>query len=83
MAVRAKFKVTSIAKREHYQRHPDGSIRTIDDIQLSPVTSGSEENKRFFDATPGGQITLPCLNVEASKQFEIGKEYYVDFTPAN
>lgn len=82
MAVRAKFKVTSIAKREHYNRNPDGSIRTIDDIKLHPVTSGSEENKRFFDATPGGDITLSCLNPEASQQFEIGKSYYIDFTAA-
>ena len=83
MAVRAKFKVISIAKREHWNKNPDGSIRTIDDIKLAPVTSGSEENKRFFNASPSGEITLGCLNPEASAQFEIGKEYYVDFTLAD
>jgi hypothetical protein len=52
------------------------------DINLSPVTGGSEENDRFFASTPTGTITLTTVNMEAAKQFENGKEYYVDFTPA-
>jgi hypothetical protein len=52
------------------------------DISLSPVYSGSEENKAFFSATPGGRIDLFIINPEVAKQFERGKEYYVDFTPA-
>lgn len=49
-------------------------------VHLAPVYSGSEENKQFFAATPGGQIGLYTVNQSALDQFEQGKEYYVDFT---
>lgn len=51
-------------------------------VTLSPVTSGSEENKAFYKWTPGGSIQLETVNTEAAKQFEPGVEFYVDFTPA-
>ena len=50
-------------------------------VHLSPVYDGSEENKAFFASTPGGQVSLYTLNEAATAQFEVGKEYYVDFTP--
>jgi hypothetical protein len=52
-------------------------------IEFSPVYTGSEENKSFFEATPGGHIILNTVNAEASAHFEVGKEYYIDFTLAN
>jgi hypothetical protein len=67
--VRAKFRVHHI--------DPVGPV-----IKMSPVYSGSEENKSFFASTPGGSIDLYTVNPEAAKQFESGREYYVDFTPA-
>jgi hypothetical protein len=67
MAVRAKFKCHSNANGI---------------VSLWPVMDGSEENKAFWDATPGGQITLTITNPAAKEQFEVGQEYYVDFTPA-
>jgi hypothetical protein len=51
-------------------------------VYLNPVYSGSEENKKFFSSTPGGQISLNILNDSALAQFEQGKEFYIDFTPA-
>ena len=57
--------------------HLDGN-----NVYLSPDYTGSEENKEFFAATPGGQIGLYTVNQSALDQFEQGKEYYVDFTPA-
>lgn len=65
--VRAKFKCDY--RRDAY-------------VALSPVYSGSEENKAFFAATPGGQILLHVVNESAAVQFVEGQEYYVDFTPA-
>jgi hypothetical protein len=52
-------------------------------ISLTPVSSGSEENKKFWKYTPSGKIELSTINQDAADQFEVGKEYYVDFTPAN
>ena len=72
MSVRAKFKVDSVT------RHAGGSA----EISMSPVTSGSEENKAFWKYTPGGQLKMSCMNPEATEQFEPGTEFYVDFTPA-
>lgn len=73
--VRAKFKVNSY--ETNLQKNEE--CRTV---KLSAVSDGSEENKRFFKFTPNGQITIGLLTPEAWQQFELGKEYYVDFSPA-
>lgn len=51
-------------------------------IKLDAVVNGSEENKEFFRWTPSGQVALHCVNEKANNQFVVGKEYYVDFSPA-
>ena len=65
--VRAKFYVTKVEGGE---------------IKLVPVIEGSKENKEFFHYTPFGEIRIGTINPEAIKEFEVGKEYYVDFTKA-
>lgn len=70
--VRAKFVCESVAKTR-YGHHT---------VRLTPVTGDSEENKKFWKWTPTGSIEFGTINDEAVKQFEPGKEYYVDFTPA-
>ena len=40
------------------------------------------ENKRFWDATPQASLEMTIKN-EAAQVFALGKEYYVDFTPAD
>ncbi len=67
MAVRAKFRCTS----------KDGGT-----VQFDAVTSGSEENKTWAKYTPSGQLRMQIDNPAASDQFEAGKEYYLDITPA-
>ena len=52
-------------------------------INMLAVTCGSKENESFFKWTPSARIEMQTLNEDASKQFIVGKEYYVDFTPAN
>lgn len=71
MSVRAKFKVDSIT--DYGQQK---------DIRMSPVHSGSEENKAFWKWTPSGSLVLGTINEEAAKQFVPGKEFYIDFTSA-
>lgn len=78
MSVRAKFVVQSYETR--LDRSGDGAeLRTV---KLTAVYSDTPENKKFFRWTPNGTIEIGVLNPEAWKQFELGKEYYVDFTPA-
>lgn len=76
--VRAKFTVREITRTKHWDK-TKGEIQTI---VLSPVSDGSDENRRFFEASPTGEIKLGTVNEAAARQFELGKAYYVDFTPA-
>lgn len=88
MTVRAKFRVdhisppTPLMKTDHSTTPP--TSREVDTfaVALSPVTSGSAENEKFYELTPGGSISLSIVNAETVKSFEVGKTYYVDFTPA-
>ena len=73
--VRAKFRVEAITPGNI----TDGVGKSI---TLTPVTTGSKENEEFYRWTPGGNILLSTVNEAAASQFEIGKEYYVDFTAA-
>jgi hypothetical protein len=72
LTVRAKFVVAAVTARQ-------GSR----DVELVAVTSGSDENKSFWQYTPAGNIKLSVVNEAAAAQFQPGQEYYVDFTPAS
>ena len=48
-----------------------------------PDETKNDENARFTKATPWGDISLGIDNPEALAQFEVNREYYVDFTPAS
>ena len=78
MQVRAKFAVQSITLTKHWDKSK-GHIATI---KLNPVGGDSAENKAFYEATPCGSIELGTINEAAAAAFELGAEYYVDFTPA-
>lgn len=72
--VRAKCRVNSITLHTHGQT----------DVRMTPVYSQdpNHENKKFWDATPSGEIALNITKPEAAQAFEVGVEYYVDFTKA-
>ena len=79
MSVRAKFKVDTIERTLY------GS-EELATIKLSPVYKNNDsnsENSQFWKWTPCGSIQLGTINEAVAKQFELGKEVYVDFTPAN
>ena len=46
------------------------------------VYAGSEENDKYFKATPSARFDVQTVNEGAASKFEIGKNYYVDFIPA-
>lgn len=95
MSVRAKFLCTGY-NAAHSNNYPhkkeDGSIDytkpepiELRSVKLSPVYGNGDpnhENTKFWNASPSGSIELGTVNPGAWEQFEIGKEYYVDFTPA-
>jgi hypothetical protein len=75
VAVRAKFTVQSITQHAGWK---DARV-----VRLSPVAAdGIPENERYHKYTPSGSIELTIDNPAASGQFELGKSFYVDFTPA-
>lgn len=88
MSVRAKFKLV------RYEATVASVGKCVDGVYMSrevearslimaPVIGPPDsENGRFFAATPSGEIRLGVVAEEAWSQFELGKEYYLDFTPA-
>jgi hypothetical protein len=55
-------------------------------VKFVPVTSGSEENKRFYAATPCGSVEFTVS--QAAKESlgldvaRLGSPFYVDISPA-
>lgn len=88
--VRAKFKVVRIECGMGYKRDFDKDGKELwtaaeqRTVVLSPVFSSDpqSENAKFWNASPSGEIKLGMINQEAWGEFELDKEYYVDFTRA-
>jgi hypothetical protein len=72
MTILAKFKVGSVTDFGNNNH----------DVAMSPVTSGSEENKSFSKWTPSGKIEMHITNPECIGFFQAGEEYYVEFRKA-
>lgn len=79
MATRAKFQCQRIEDVKY-------AGYSVKKVVLTPVTpqnsTGKPEDKDFWQSTPSGEITMSIDNEAASKQFEPGKKYYVDFSLA-
>ena len=74
-ATRCKMKLVSIAEAYNNGRT----------VKFSPVQSGSEENRKFYAATPSGSCEF-TVSEQAAKSLgldagKLGSEFYVDFTP--
>lgn len=73
MTVRAKLKVTSITDF-------GGGVKTLRfDAQYD---DSIPEDQKFEQYTPTAHAEFRITNPAALAQFEVGKSYYVDFTPA-
>lgn len=81
MAVRAKVRVTGRHETTHITG--DGNVQGVI-VTMQPVygTDADPGNKQWSKWTPSGEIRLDITNPDAFKQFVLGKEYFVDFTPA-
>lgn len=70
---------------ENDQKRPIYDPCELVSIKMNPVSGNNDpdhENTKFWEASPSGELTLGCVNEAASKQFVLGREYYLDFTPA-
>lgn len=61
------------------------TVKTGDDSEvliMSPVTTGSDENKSFAKWTPWGKLELGISNPALVGTFNTGDEFIVEFTKA-
>ena len=75
MTIRAKFRCVSVVTTFTSAEHQST-------VNLSPVITGSEENKAFYQFTPCGSIALQVVRADTATAFKPGAEYYVDFIEA-
>ena len=75
--VRCKFKCASVTKRANWDPNKAAFLY---EAEFFAVSSGSEENKRFFDSTPVANLKLAIYKDDL---FTPGEEYYVDLTESN
>lgn len=71
MTVRAKLHLSAVTEREGGQKMLRFETRYDDTIP---------EDRRFMKATPWGSIEMNIDNPAALARFELGKDYYVDFS---
>lgn len=69
--IRAKFMVQEIAECFGGRR-----------LTASVVYGGSEENDRYFEATPSGSLELTTLRGDVLEGFKPGTQFHVDITLA-
>lgn len=79
-AVRAKFFVKSIQAMTNGNPQHDQSS----EVKLAPVygQNGDDVNASWSRFTPSGEISMLITNPAAVDQFELGGEYFIDFTKA-
>jgi hypothetical protein len=95
ISVRAKFTYTGDSRsviNTFPHKKEDGQIghsrpepTELRLLKFSPVYANNDpkhENSNFWQHSPTGSIELGTVNKAAWEQFELGKEYYVDFTRA-
>jgi len=78
MTVRAKLRLTKITDYKWGTEAPVHKTLHFD----AQYDRNIPEDQRFQKATPSGHCELQIDNPAALAQFEHGKAYYVDFTPA-
>lgn len=80
---RAKFYCTSVLKTRQSRKNKETGVyepASVYTYKFQAVSSGSEENERFFASTPSGSIELSALK---ENLFDLNEEYYIDFQLVN
>jgi hypothetical protein len=78
--VRAKFFVKSIQA----MTNGDPANDQCSEVKLAPVygANADDANAQWSKYTPSGEISMLITNPAAVDQFDLGGEYFVDFTKA-
>ena len=74
MSVRAKFTCTRVWQVTKYQ----GGDPEVYEVEFEAVS----DDQPWSQWTPSGSLVLRTVNEGAVKQFEEGKDYYLDITVA-
>lgn len=82
MAVRAKFMCHGVIECSWSEGAKEVSLGPVYESAEGIEGNACEENRIFGEATPSGHLEMVIANPEAAAQFEAGKCYYLDFTPA-
>lgn len=69
--IKAKFNCETVLKSMYGEQ-----------VAMSPVVSGSEENKSFSEYTPSGKLELMITNKDVYGAFVPGKQYYLTIEEA-
>lgn len=92
--VRAKFKCVrwestkTVAQIDPTKGWGKENMKDVEQrtIFMSPVYGNGDpehENTKFWQASPNGELRLAVINEQVWDRFELGCEYYLDFTKAN
>ena len=88
MKTRCKFVVNSLTDTMGSKKNKEtGSYEPAiqRSVKMSPVYGNNDpnhENTKFWEASPCGQFELSVINLAAAEIFVVGKEYYLDISPA-
>lgn len=75
MKIRAKFYCSEVKKTDY-------GTEIVNFGAVTPAHDATPENEQFWKATPCGTLYMCIDNPAAQGQFEQGKYYYLDITPA-
>lgn len=77
--VRAKFQCQRIEE----SRYAGGKQSKIILTAVTPYNSeDTVDNKKFWEASPSGELVINVANERAVEYFKPGTAYYIDFTEA-
>lgn len=77
MSTRAKFKLTEIRESKWHKDSPSCKVLKFSTQYDDTIP----EDQRFQKATPSGTCEMQIDNPAALAQFQLGADYYVDFSP--
>jgi len=72
--MRAKF----VLQEKHQFAHAEGEQLVFTPVRCSSIP----EDAQFHKYTPSGKLEMFVTNPNVLAKMELGKSYYVDFTPA-